>query len=247
MSITYPDKVQGGSFYLGDNLEMTTKTVVDSVDETISKTFNVLDTKTNGVELPTVTSDDNGDVLTVVDGAWAKAVPSGGGASILQTLSTTAINETAEVVTVSQDGNYIATSNIWTNYILYGFTDSSISITATVGENIFHFSLTKDDVYVGTIDHPEISSSWGIDKGAKSTETITGGYYLTCSLYLIQNESAEFTGEAILLFAENGGTSTGGILPDGESVSISVPSFNLTVPSNDFINAYIVMYNGYYN
>lgn len=29
-------------------------------------------------ELPEVTSDDNGDVLTVVDGAWAKAEPSGG-------------------------------------------------------------------------------------------------------------------------------------------------------------------------
>lgn len=75
MAIQYPEKVQGGNFYLGDNLEMTTKTVVDSVDETISKTFNVLDTKTNGIELPTVTSDDNGDILTVVDGAWAKATP----------------------------------------------------------------------------------------------------------------------------------------------------------------------------
>lgn len=28
--------------------------------------------------LPAVTSDDNGDVLTVVEGAWAKAAPSGG-------------------------------------------------------------------------------------------------------------------------------------------------------------------------
>lgn len=27
------------------------------------------------VELPAVTSDDNGDVLTVVSGAWAKATP----------------------------------------------------------------------------------------------------------------------------------------------------------------------------
>lgn len=29
-------------------------------------------------ELPAVTSDDNGDVLTVVSGSWAKAAPSGG-------------------------------------------------------------------------------------------------------------------------------------------------------------------------
>lgn len=31
------------------------------------------------VELPKVTSSDNGDVLTVVEGKWAKAAPSGGG------------------------------------------------------------------------------------------------------------------------------------------------------------------------
>lgn len=39
----------------------------------------------NGIEnanqnaLPSVSSTDNGDVLTVVEGAWAKAAPSGGG------------------------------------------------------------------------------------------------------------------------------------------------------------------------
>ena len=33
-------------------------------------------------ELPTVTSVDNGDVLTVVDGAWEKSTPSGGGCNV---------------------------------------------------------------------------------------------------------------------------------------------------------------------
>ena len=33
--------------------------------------------------LPSVTSDDNGDVLTVVSGAWAKAAPSGGGDTVI--------------------------------------------------------------------------------------------------------------------------------------------------------------------
>ena len=32
-----------------------------------------------GGGLPPVTSEDNGDVLTVVEGAWGKAAPSGGG------------------------------------------------------------------------------------------------------------------------------------------------------------------------
>lgn len=37
----------------------------------------------NSGGLPSVTSDDNGDVLTVVEGAWAKAAPSGGGVVFL--------------------------------------------------------------------------------------------------------------------------------------------------------------------
>ena len=37
-----------------------------------------------GAALPEVTADDNGDVLTVVEGAWAKAAaPSGGGVMIV--------------------------------------------------------------------------------------------------------------------------------------------------------------------
>lgn len=39
--------------------------------------------------LPSVTSDDNGDVLTVVEGAWANAAPSGGsgsGATVVELL-----------------------------------------------------------------------------------------------------------------------------------------------------------------
>ena len=37
----------------------------------------------HGSSLPAVTSDDNGDVLTVVEGAWDKAAPGGGGGSVL--------------------------------------------------------------------------------------------------------------------------------------------------------------------
>ena len=34
---------------------------------------------TSGFELPAVTDADDGDVLTVVNGSWDKAAPSGGG------------------------------------------------------------------------------------------------------------------------------------------------------------------------
>ena len=37
----------------------------------------------SGSSLPDVSADDNGDVLTVVEGEWAKATPSGGGGNTL--------------------------------------------------------------------------------------------------------------------------------------------------------------------
>ena len=40
-----------------------------------------------GSDLPSVTAEDNGDVLTVVEGAWAKASPSGGGGCMKITAS----------------------------------------------------------------------------------------------------------------------------------------------------------------
>lgn len=43
--------------------------------------------------LPSVTADDNGDVLTVVDGAWDKAAPSGG-------LPTVTADDNGDVLTV---------------------------------------------------------------------------------------------------------------------------------------------------
>ena len=47
-----------------------------------------------GSSLPEVSATDNGDVLTVVEGAWAKAEPSGGVLMCTMDLTTGALNKT---------------------------------------------------------------------------------------------------------------------------------------------------------
>lgn len=47
-----------------------------------------------GSSLPAVTSDDNGDVLTVVEGQWAKAAPSGGVLVVSVDIQTMALDHT---------------------------------------------------------------------------------------------------------------------------------------------------------
>ena len=73
-----------------------------------------------GSSLPAVTSEDNGDVLTVEDGAWAKAAPSGGGQFIITVTANEAETELSvdktyqEIVSAFAEGK--------TFYLIY--TDS---------------------------------------------------------------------------------------------------------------------------
>ena len=61
---------------------MSKKDIIDYVMETPGNTnkrvLGRLIDEVEGVKLPDVTEDDNGSVLTVVEGAWDKAEPSGG-------------------------------------------------------------------------------------------------------------------------------------------------------------------------
>ena len=100
----------------------------------------------SGSSLPEVSADDNGDVLTVVSGEWAKAAPSGGGGS--ESADFTDIDTTV-TVTWGDDGHgeYYTTSEIplatgWeydtTTYDGIYPTVGIISITVNNEEHTFY-------------------------------------------------------------------------------------------------------------
>lgn len=66
---------------------MSKKDIIDYVTETPGNTnkkvLERLINEVEGTKLPEVTTEDNGDVLTVVEGTWDKAVPSGGGTTTI--------------------------------------------------------------------------------------------------------------------------------------------------------------------
>ena len=78
---TKPIDVNNGTAFL----EMDTGTIYfyDSGSEEWLEWSSSSGGSSGGSSLPDVTTNDNGDVLTVVEGAWAKAAPSGGGANII--------------------------------------------------------------------------------------------------------------------------------------------------------------------
>lgn len=82
-----PDPITRQETYLNAIAQNTGGGSAGSVPEPITREeqfLNQIVTNTagggggGGSSLPAVTSDDNGDVLTVVEGQWAKAAPSGG-------------------------------------------------------------------------------------------------------------------------------------------------------------------------
>lgn len=115
------------------------------------------------VELPKVTSTDNGDVLTVVEGKWEKAVPGGGGGgSFLVTISwdeTTsdyvcdktyaeikAAFESGQVVVAFSDPNIYELVMVDSDFIR--FVSNSFNFTSgtnTLGLTSESFKILSDD------------------------------------------------------------------------------------------------------
>lgn len=112
-----------------------------------------------GSDLPAVTSEDNGDVLTVVNGAWDKAAPSGGGGALVVPTYTTEDNETytcdmtfAEVMAAVEAGT-----------CRHAIIDASVGYLSIVplmgyapgenGELNFGVTYVNDAVYYQTLRH----------------------------------------------------------------------------------------------
>ena len=132
------------------------------------------------VELPKVTSTDNGDVLTVVDGKWAKAVPSGGGGgSFLVTITwdetsseyvsdktyaeITAAFESGQAVVAFSDPNIYELEQIdsdFIRFVLNSFTFTSG--TSTLGLTSDAFKILSND----SVTEDYFSVKWTVTNNA---------------------------------------------------------------------------------
>lgn len=118
----------------------------------------------NFKELPSVTADDNGDVLTVVSGAWAKA-------SVPTELPSVTAEDEGDVLTVNSSGE-------WASKRAY----DEITINYT-GENLTGLKLNGDDInssdlidYVFNNSNRPINCWFG---DAASPSDYYGGYVYT--------------------------------------------------------------------
>ncbi len=121
--------------------------------QTIGEALEDITTVTvNGSDaLPAVTAVDNGDVLTVVEGAWAKAAPSGGVFTIElsydEGTSTTVMNKTVqEIIEAANSGKMLwvydtSVDSVHTGYISFvDHSSNSYSVCVAIGSTTIHIS-----------------------------------------------------------------------------------------------------------
>ena len=112
-----------------------------------------------GSELPEVTADDNGDVLTVVEGAWAKAEPAGGGALVVNITWDdqdvgTADKTAGEIMEAAQSGLVIFVEQLpGVEYIM-----THTLLTAHHEEGLYEFGVAGDMMFSASssTDYPTV-------------------------------------------------------------------------------------------
>lgn len=104
--------------------------------------------ETGGGGLPEVTSEDNGDVLTVVEGEWAKAAPSGGGGALMVTITRT---ETGLILNKTWQEIYDAASTM----PVVGITEDD---DGTIKQNVLESVFEYEGIYYVTIAGEECTT-----------------------------------------------------------------------------------------
>ena len=102
-------------------------------DETIKEEDGVLSASGGGSSLPEVTAEDNGDVLTVVEGTWTKATPTGDGALMctLDTATLTLDKTWQEILDAMEAGTALV--NVSSGGIAYSLVVSIWELEGTYG------------------------------------------------------------------------------------------------------------------
>ena len=138
---------------------------------------DIAEASQGGGGLPAVTSDDNGDVLTVVSGAWAKAQPSGGGAVIMFD-STGCLTPYANVLSMLNSGIMPSVAYFESGIVSSVYMGTSFGITnAATGvitvEAKYENYEDGDDAYVSVnVVHIDINSD-------DTSEVTYGAYYFS--------------------------------------------------------------------
>ena len=139
---------------------------------------------TGGDSLPEVDASDNGDVLTVVNGQWDKATPSGGGVTVDSAMSSSSTNPVQNKVIYTALQNKADSSAVPSAYTLtpsaLGTASAGSSTAYAKGDHVHAMPTAAD---VGAIAAPQSASSGqflvynGSAWVAMSLSTWQGGSY----------------------------------------------------------------------
>ena len=133
----------------GGNIEDVANLQTDA--ELIDKIEDIYEA---GASLPEVTAEDNGDVLTVVEGAWAKATPSDGNTfKIVNLTSQGRLPSDVTYASISEDyNNGILTALINSNKVVFYFSNANYDANNQLSfASIPHLRNSKVDVDMLTI------------------------------------------------------------------------------------------------
>lgn len=191
--------------------------------------------------LPDVTVSDNGKIMQVENGAWAAVEGGGSGsATVLQTTPTTAItNESIAVKYQEQDGTYIHTSNVLTDFMdklpLFEGHPANfkpLQVDVVIDNITYHFTLDYTNIYINTTD-PGLNFH---TYAAMDDENLG----LACAICaIVDDDSTPTEGDMFLGISDETIGMT--ILQEDATVTVSVLSFNFVSPSQDFCDAFSLL------